>query len=154
MCFMKHGWWEVESEREQGSPGRSPHSSLTDEKWISFRFLAAVGTRKPTRTHADCPRAGRWKEAAQEGNLLRDWHTRTEKRDLCQVHNSTTPEEPPWHSFYVYCQLGWCPPPYLLSLIVLTMTNLPFPHDYTCSPITQTRRQSWNADHKTSSPRK
>ena len=89
MCFMKHGWWEVESEREQGSPGRSPHSSLTDEKWISFRFLAAVGTRKPTRTHADCPRAGRWKEAAQEGNLLRDWYTRTEKkRDLCQVHDT------------------------------------------------------------------
>ena len=43
-----------------GQVKQSPACTLTDEKWISF-FLTAVGTRKPTRMHADCPQGGRWK---------------------------------------------------------------------------------------------
>lgn len=52
------GYRKKREEQVIGQVKQSPASTLTDEKWISF-FLTAVGTRKPTRTHADCPQGGR-----------------------------------------------------------------------------------------------
>ena len=60
---LSGGYIRKERGREEqviGQVKQSPACTLTDEKWISF-FLTAVGTRKPTRTHADCPQGGRWK---------------------------------------------------------------------------------------------